>query len=243
MQVIPRPPGARRVERPEGVLGRACDGSLFSMGAVRRVFAGSPTAAPGASRPVAAVLCVLSPVPEGAGGEEAEASLLFIRRATSLRSNPGEIAFPGGFIEPGESPLDAALREAREEVGLRAGELDILGELPPVVAARRAVPVLPFVAAARSRLSPAPSRDEVDAILQIPLKALAAPGCYWAEQWEDAAGTTRLMHFFDLGEDVLWGATARMVDLLFARLVSRGCAGRTDGPPTARTPPASRSTR
>ena len=240
-QLIPRPPWARRLERAEAALRPAGDTGRLTMQAVRRAFAAGRPPAPEAVTPRAAVVCVLSAPP--AGGGVAPVSLLLIRRATGLRANPGEIAFPGGFIEPGESPLDAALREAGEEVGLSPSDLEVLGELPMVLTGGRAVPVLPFVAAASGPLRLTPNDDEVDAVMQVSLAALAAPGCYWAEEWDREGEGPGLMHFFDLGEDVIWGATARMIDLLFARLFSPGSGGRRDEPPAGRTPPASRPTR
>ena len=225
----------------------------LTMGEVRAVFATGP-AAPDAEEatgaPGAAVLVVLGAFDKLDEGErdvpgapgDGPASVLLIRRAAHLRANPGEVAFPGGRIEPGESPLAAALREAEEEVALPAGAVDVLGELPMVLASRREVPILPFVAAARGRPALEANHDEVDGVLVVPLRDLVAPGRYWQERWDGGDAPAWVMHFFDLGEDVIWGATARMLYELFLRLLSRGSGGRTGGLPGARTRPASRST-
>jgi 8-oxo-dGTP pyrophosphatase MutT (NUDIX family) len=222
----------------------------LTMAEVRAVFATGP-AAPDAGEatgaPGAAVLVVLGAFDEGDEGErdvpgDGPASVLLIRRAAHLRANPGEIAFPGGRIERGESPLAAALREAEEEVALPAGTVDVLGELPMVLASRREVPILPFVAAARSSPALEANPDEVDGVFVVPLRELVAPGRYWQERWDRGDGPAWVMHFFDLGADVIWGATARMLYELFLRLLSRGSGGRTGGLPGARTRPASRST-
>ena len=191
----------------------------------------------------AAVLIVLvaEKGPGPGASETGSSSVVLIRRASHLRANPGEIAFPGGRIEQGESPLAAALREALEEVALPAGAVEVLGELPIVHAASRLVPVLPFVAVAKDSPAIRACPDEVDCILVVPLRELIGPGRYWQEQWgEDPAW---IMHFFDLGEDLIWGATARMLYELYLRLFSHGSVGRTGAPPGERTPPASRSTR
>ena len=250
--MIPRPPGARRIDPPNGP--NIGDRSLgLTMAAVRDAFAPQSGVAPTELVPKeavsgAAVLIVLLPGgPEARTqgcetDEEAASSVVLIRRAGHLRASPGEIAFPGGRIEPGESPLSAALREALEEVALPAGAVEVLGELPIVHASRRSVPVLPFVAAASALPALEACPDEVDCVLVVPLRDLVAPGRYWQEQWDLGDDPAWVMHFFDMGEDVIWGATARMLYELFVRLLSRGSDGRTGGPPAGRTRPASRWT-
>jgi len=87
-------------------------------------------------------------------------------------------------------------------VALPAGAVEVLGELPIVHAASRLVPVLPFVAVAKDSPAIRACPDEVDCILVVPLRELIGPGRYWQEQWgEDPAW---IMHFFDLGEDLIW---------------------------------------
>jgi 8-oxo-dGTP pyrophosphatase MutT (NUDIX family) len=167
---------------------------------------------------------------EGPGVAEALASsVLLIRRAGHLRANPGEIAFPGGRVERGESPLAAALREAEEEVALAPGAVDILGELPTVLAARRDVPIRPFVAVASCLPQLRANPDEVDCVMLVPLSELSAPGRYWQEHWGRADDPTRVMHFFDLGEDLIWGATARMLYELFVRMSAERDGGQLEG--------------
>ena len=189
------------------------------MGAVRHAFGpGAPAsgAAPAPAGAGAAVLITL--MPQDDRGGDSQASVVLIRRAAHLRANPGEIAFPGGRIEPGEMPLQAALREAEEEVALNCDGLEVLGELSSLGHPLRSAPIVPFVAVARSRLSLKANPSEVDRVLCVRLAVLAAPGCYWGERWDKAGDLPRTMHFFDLGEDVIWGATAEMLHALFLRL-------------------------
>ena len=241
-QAIPRPVWARRVEGPGGGLQLAGGGGELTIGAVRDAFAIAPPSSEGESLlPGAAVLIVLAPLDDR--GDASPCSVVLTRRALQLRANPGEIAFPGGRIEPGESPLAAAFREAGEEVALSDGVVEVLGELPIVLASRRFVPVLPFVAVAQAPPVLEANSAEVDGVLVVALKDLVAPGRYWREQWDRGEDPAWTMHFFDLGEDLVWGATARMLYELFVRLFSRECGGRTGGPPGERTPPASRWTR
>jgi 8-oxo-dGTP pyrophosphatase MutT (NUDIX family) len=198
----------------------------LTMGAVREAFAAGAVApcprrvaaATGESCAAgAAVLVALVPC-DGSGSDSA-ASVVLIRRAAHLRANPGEIAFPGGRIEPGEDPFATALREAEEEVALPADAVEALGELPIVHAGRGRVRILPFVAAAPTRPALEANPAEVDCILVVPLAGLVAPGRYWQEQWDRADDPAWTMHFFDLGEDVVWGATAGMLHGLLLRLL------------------------
>ncbi len=236
-QAIPRPPWARRIDPSETApeIARAED---LTIRAARHALSGATAPSPVA--PGAAVLVVLAPLGEHEDG--AQGSVLLIRRSANLRANPGEIAFPGGRIEAGESPLAAALREAEEEVALPARAVEVLGELPVVHASRRSVPVLPFVAVAGDLALVRANPAEVDGVLVVSLAELVAPGRYWREQWDQGDDPAWTMHFFDLGEDVIWGATARMLYELFLRLVSPACDGRTDAPPGGRTPRSSRRT-
>jgi len=258
--VIPRPAWAKRADPPAG--GRELADPVLerlTLQAVRDTFAagsGGPAVELLASGPLqpagllgAAVLIVLAPAePEGVGAtgtelqvaDSPESSVLLIRRGVHLRANPGEIAFPGGRIDPGESAVAAALREAEEEVALAPSAVEVLGELPTVLAARRDVPIRPFVAVAGTAPVLKANPDEVDCVLLVPLRDLVAPGRYWEEHWARADDPTRVMHFFDLGEDVIWGATARMLYGLLLRLLSRGSGGRTGAQPGERTPRASR---
>ena len=155
------------------------------------------------------------------GDDDGPASVVLIRRAAHLRANPGEIAFPGGRIEPGEAALAAALREAEEEVGLSASSVEVLGGLASVRSPRRPFPILPFVAAARGRPALRANPDEVERVLVVPLADLVA-GHYWQERWDRAGEPARVMHFFDLGEDAIWGATAQMLHTLLLCLLGRG---------------------
>jgi 8-oxo-dGTP pyrophosphatase MutT (NUDIX family) len=201
------------------------------MGAARRVFAAGAAGtgtqrvqvaageAGAAGAAGAAVLIVLVPCDER--DSDSAVSVVLIRRAAHLRANPGEVAFPGGRIELGEDPLAAALREAEEEVALTTDAVEVLGELSSLARPRRSAPILPFVGAARGRPALEPNPDEVDCVLVVPLAELVTPGRYWQERWDRAGDPAWTMHFFDLGEDVIWGATAEMLHALFLCLLGR----------------------
>lgn len=98
--------------------------------------------------------------------------LLYEVRAAKLHHQPGEVCFPGGEMEPGETPVDAALRETREELGVAAEQIEILGELDFVLRGRSIVyPVLAVIHIEDlSALTAGP--DEVAEVFTVPLRWL-----------------------------------------------------------------------
>ena len=225
-QQIPRPPDAEVVAEPEAVFARLSPleaATLARVDVIEQAFAndsgvsgGGPVPIESGSRPAAAVLLPLL------SGASDEISLVLIRRATHLRSNPGEIAFPGGRLEPGESPLEAALREASEEVALDPGAVRLLGELPYATRATRPEAIGAFVGAVTGAPMLAANPDEVAELFVTPLADLADGARYWEEIWRRPDGLVWRMSFFDLGDDLIWGASARILVSLFDRLVTGG---------------------
>jgi 8-oxo-dGTP pyrophosphatase MutT (NUDIX family) len=155
----------------------------------------------------AAVLVTLAP---GDRGPE----VLLTRRSMSMRHHRGEISFPGGRMDPGETATETALREAYEEVGLDSNRVRIVGELSHVNTVVSMSYIVPKVAIADERWELAPASGEVDRVMWVPLSELTSPGVYHGERW-GAAPSDRLLHFFELADETVWGATAHMlVDLL-----------------------------
>lgn len=182
-----------------------------------------PEAIPGSDPRPAAVLCALF---EGEHGLE----VVLTRRSGNLRSHTGEVSFPGGRLEPGESAARAALREAEEEVGIDPATVRIVGTLTPLTTLSSGAAITPFVGLlpGRPRLRPNPA--EVERAFTVSLRDLLAPGVHHEERWAVAGGALRPVHFFDLPGDTVWGATAGMLAELLDRLVAAA-----DGP--ARTQP------
>lgn len=156
-----------------------------------------------AGRP-AAVLCALF-------DEAGEAHVLLTRRSSRLRSHTGQVSFPGGRLDAGETALACALREAREEVGLDPSTVDVFARLSTVRIMANPAPVLPFVGALPGRPVLYPSPAEVERAFTVTLGELSDPGVYREEVWTLPDGTERCMHFFELVGDTVWGATARML--------------------------------
>jgi 8-oxo-dGTP pyrophosphatase MutT (NUDIX family) len=143
--------------------------------------------------------------------EAGDAHVLLTRRAATMRSHRHQVAFPGGRLDPGEGPEDAARREAHEEVGVDPTTVEILGPLPSLATFSGLSAITPLVAALPARPPLHPNPAEVERAFTVPLSELLAEGCHWEERWPFPDGRLRPVHFFDLPEDLVWGATARIL--------------------------------
>ena len=186
---------------------------LASFAEIERIFSVNEESVLFRQAPAAAVLLPLV-------SRDETAVICCIRRALQLRSNPGDVAFPGGRLEPGETALDAALRETAEEIALPPERLRLLGALPPVTRASRTGVIAPFVAAVEGEPELVAFPPEVDECLYVPVREVLDPALYWEEEWLLGDGRNLVMHFFDRGEDVIWGASARILVALLERLAA-----------------------
>lgn len=145
--------------------------------------------------------------------------LLFTRRSADLSVHKGEISFPGGSRDPTDDSLEhTALRETYEELGIAPASVEVIGALPPVLAAVSNFFVTPFVGWLGEGLLPLlPNPREVAEVIEAPLQALADPAIYHTERWR-RNGMTYTIHFYDFGAYRIWGLTGRMLRALLDKL-------------------------
>jgi 8-oxo-dGTP pyrophosphatase MutT (NUDIX family) len=165
------------------------------------------------TRPAAVLVPVLTATPEP--------RLVFTRRSDALSRHAGEISFPGGVADEGEELGAAALREAREELGLASSEVEVLGALPPVHTRVSGILVVPFVGLLGRDPQFTPNAAEIAEVLEYPVAHLFEAGKETALEWE---GQTFQAWVYEMGEHVIWGATARILWSFFDLLERAGAA-------------------
>lgn len=174
---------------------------------------------PGARR--AAVVFVLYRLPGTAGW-----FVPFVRRRADMRDHPGQVALPGGGVQPGESAWDAAQREVAEEIGVPVGRLVALGAGDPIYAAVSNFSVVPFVAHLPDPV-PVFTHDEreLDGVLSIPLDRLLDDRA-WLQSTEPFR-----FRYLAHEESVVWGLTERIVAGLAPKLKEALVSDRTKDQP------------
>lgn len=143
--------------------------------------------------------------------------VLLTKRSPHLKHHPGQIAFPGGKQDACDATaLDAALREAEEEVGLPRAIVEPLGTLPPHETVT-GFAVTPLVGLVTQPFQPVPEKGEVAEIFRAPLHHVTNPSRYRIEgrRWQ---GRRRLYFVVPWGPYYIWGATARMLRALADRM-------------------------
>ncbi|WP_161982171.1 NUDIX hydrolase [Dictyobacter alpinus] len=148
--------------------------------------------------------------------QDNELHLVLIRRASTLRSHSGEIAFPGGKVDPTDhSVVMTALREAHEEIGLQPELVQPLGVLDPVFTVVSNYLITPVVAYLPQGVGELVLQEsEVAELVIVSLARLADPSIAHTEQWT-RNNQTRTVHFYDYGHHRIWGATGRIIASLF----------------------------
>lgn len=143
-------------------------------------------------------------------------SLILTQRSSALKHHPGQIAFPGGKVDPQDTDeVAAALREAQEEIGLSPDNVEVIGTLPPheTITAFRVTPV---VARVRKPFAWRPELGEVAEVFSVPVEHILDPRKYIVEG-RHFRGQHREYFTVPYGPYYIWGATARMLRILADR--------------------------
>lgn len=151
-----------------------------------------------------ALAAVLIAVYEDAGGVF---RLVLTKRPDTMPTHAGHISFPGGRPHPGDAgPVDTALREAEEEVGIPPGDVEVVGYLPPIDTVQLRLHVVPVVGRLASPPDLIPAPREVVRVYEPALDDLAEESRWTSQDWNG-----HVVWFYDLEGDSLWGATAMMI--------------------------------
>lgn len=167
--------------------------------------------AAGLERAAVLVPVVVSPAP---------VSLLFTLRTHLVETHKGQVAFPGGVVDPGDGDVvDTALRETEEEIGIHRGRITVLGALDDL-ATPTGFLITPVVGLIRTLPTLRVNSEEVAEAFTVPLEFLADPGACASEVLV-LEGKERLIYRFEFGGKTIWGATALIVRSLLEVLSSQ----------------------
>jgi 8-oxo-dGTP pyrophosphatase MutT (NUDIX family) len=162
-------------------------------------------------RTEAAVLVPMHGWPDNPG-------LVFTERRSDLSRHAGEISFPGGRRDGHEKLMQTALREAEEEIGLSPENVEVVGALPPIGTFVTNYKVTPFVGLIEQGMRFEPNPTEVESVLVASLEDLAAG---YERRRLVRRGVPIKTDTYLVSDKLIWGATARILAMLFERLDDR----------------------
>ena len=217
-----RPGGNQRIPRPQG--SRVHENGPWPTGSLHvddvvAVVAGhrlTPVDRRYADSKLSAVMVLLAEGPTGA-------EVLLTRRSMELSTHQGEISFPGGRLDAGESFEQAALREANEEVGLDPAAVHLVGQLDAMNTMVSRSYIVPVVGVADRATPVHPATGEVDRVFWVPLTDLIREDTFREERWSLGSGDEMTIFFYELDDETVWGATGRILTQLLR--LALGVAG------------------
>jgi 8-oxo-dGTP pyrophosphatase MutT (NUDIX family) len=138
--------------------------------------------------------------------------ILFTKKTTSVPHHQGQFSFPGGVVEQRDaSRVETALREAWEEIRLPAQAVEVLGLLDDTETRATPFVITPVVGLVGEPVALVPDGREIERVLEVPLDRLRDPAIFRTELWE-RNGEPHPVHFYQVSaDDVIWGATARIL--------------------------------
>ncbi|MFC3174517.1 CoA pyrophosphatase [Novosphingobium bradum] len=148
--------------------------------------------------------------------ERAEPGVLLIHRPSNMRAHPGQVAFPGGKLDPGESPVEAALREAHEELGIPPEAVRIVGE-SDLFRTRTGYAITPVIGVVPADLELVPNPTEVAQWFEAPLDHVFNPANQKRATRDFPKGSATFWEIF-WQEHRIWGVTGALMVNLSRRL-------------------------
>ncbi len=132
--------------------------------------------------------------------------ILYTLRSRHLRHHAGQFSFPGGVVEEGETPWQAALREAHEEIGLEAAAVTRLGRISDAYSPR-GYHIECFVALVDA-FEPTLNEEEVERVIEVDMHQLFDSSRHAEKPW--GPNPERLVHYFEFDEGLVWGVTGKI---------------------------------
>ncbi|UJG44275.1 MAG: CoA pyrophosphatase [Candidatus Heimdallarchaeum endolithica] len=138
--------------------------------------------------------------------------IMFTKRSNKMKNHPGQISFPGGAVEEGETIIEACLRETNEEVGIINKKIKLLGRLPPLKTSSNFF-VYPIVGLVESDVKIKINPDEVEKVFFVQIEELLDDNNKIVETELNISKT-----YYLAGNYTIWGVTAQILEELFSKI-------------------------
>lgn len=157
---------------------------------------------------------VLVPVTDHGGPH-----VVFTKKTSGVPHHKGQFSFPGGVVETRDgSRVETALREAWEEIRLPAQAVEVLGLLDDIPTRATNFVITPVVGIVRDPVEFEPDGREIERVIEVPLATLRDPAIFRTEMWERDGEPHPVLFYQVSADDVVWGATARILSQFLALL-------------------------
>lgn len=145
--------------------------------------------------------------------------VVFTKKTSGVPHHKGQFSFPGGVVETRDgSRVETALREAWEEIRLPAEAVEVLGLLDDTPTRATSFVITPVVGIVRGAVEFKPDGREIERVIEVPLATLRDPAIFRSEMWERDGELHQVLFYQVSADDVVWGATARILSQFLALL-------------------------